>query len=395
MMLGSAAARRRRVYEILEGDDQRDVIGRVFHFGIIGLIILTVFLAILDTVPSIQERWTHSASRIGLVSTTIFFVEYLLRIWVCVEDPRRAGMTHLRARVTYMLSFDGIIDLVAVLPFFIVALTGVDLRTVTLLRLLRFFKLLRYSTGIMSLFEAIYAERHTLFASLVVLLTVVVVAATVMYEVEGAVQPAQFGSIPLSMWWAMETITTVGYGDVIPVTAGGRVIAAATMVLGLIVLALPVAIVATSFNEVIRRRGFLLNWATLSRLPLFSGLDTGTMAEVLSVARAHSYDSGNHVLRRGDDALSLYVIALGEVEVETESGGVPLKDGDCFGGPASFGGEKSDVIVRALNRTRIVVIPDRDLAALMARRPVLAARVRSLAKPGQYRPDLTGAGGEE
>jgi voltage-gated potassium channel len=372
---------RRRLYEILEGDDTRDVITLVVRNVIIFTIVGNVGFAIIETLPRFQTGEHAMFFRIvEAFSFVVFVTEYAARIWVCVEDPRRTELSPLKARLRFLRSPGAIIDLIAILPFFVARVLPVDLRTLALLRLLRIFKLLRYSTGITALFEAIYAERHTLFSCLFVLLVAVITAATMLYLTEGSTQPNAFGSIPLAMWWAIVTLTTVGYGDVVPQTLLGRLIGAATMVMGLIVLALPIAIVATSFAEVIRRRGFVVNWATLARLPLFSGLSSAIIGEVLAVVRAQSFDAGNLILRRGEPASGLYVTAAGDIEIEGPGGRAQHKSGAVFGGPATPEAERSALLVRALTRVRLLMITETDLAVLTGRWPALAARLAEAAR---------------
>ncbi len=383
---------RRRLYEILEGDDTRDAITMVVRFVIIVTIVLNVGFAIIETLPQFQTG-EHALIFRGVeaVSFVIFAIEYGVRIWVSVEDPRYSEMPAMRARWRFLRSPSALIDLIAILPFIIARLFAVDLRTLALLRLLRIFKLLRYSTGITALFEAIYAERHTLISCLFVLLVAVITAATLLYITEGANQPAAFGSIPAAMWWAIVTLTTVGYGDVVPQTPLGRMIGALTMVTGLIVLALPIAIVATSFAEVIRRRGFVVNWATLARLPLFSGLSPAIIGEVLAVVRAQSFDAGNLILRRGEPATSLYVTAAGTVEIESPDGRDNRPPGSAFGAFLTPEAERSALLVRAATRVRLLMIPEADLTVLTGRWPALAARLAEAAR----RPETMAAPGPD
>lgn len=372
---------RRRLYEILEGDDTRDTLTVVTRFVIIATIIINVGFAIIETLPQFQTGEHALVFRLveGL-SFIVFATEYGVRIWVSVEDPRFSELPPGHARWRFLRSPSALIDLIAILPFIVARLFNVDLRTLALLRLLRIFKLLRYSTGITALFEAIYAERHTLMSCLFVLLVAVITAATLLYVTERTAQPDTFGSIPLAMWWAIVTLTTVGYGDVVPQTPVGRMIGALTMVAGLIVLALPIAIVATSFAEVIRRRGFVVNWATLARLPLFSGLSPAIIGEVLAVVRAQSFDPGNLILRRGEPATSLYVTAAGMVEVEGPGGRDNRPAGTAFGAFLTPEAERSALLVRALTRVRLLMITEPDLAVLTSRWPALAARLAEAAR---------------
>ena len=160
-------------------------------------------------------------------------------------------------------------------------------------------------------------------------------------------------------------------------------IGALTMVTGLVVLALPIAIVATSFAEVIRRRGFVVNWATLARLPLFSGLSPAIIGEVLGVVRAQSFDAGNLILRRGEPATSLYVTAAGTVEVEGLAGRDNRPPGSAFGAFLTPEEERTALLVRAVTRVRLLMIPESDLVVLTGRWPALAARLAEAARhPG-------------
>lgn len=369
---------RRRAYEILENDDQRDWRTRVVHWTIVLLVIGTVTAAVLGTIPSVHDRAHHVFKIFDFISFAVFLVEYLARVWSAPEDPRRHRLTPTRARLRYIFSATGLIDMAAIGPLIIAHIFSVDIQVLTLLRLVRFLKLLRYSTGLISLADALWTERHTLIACLMVLAAAVVFSSTAMYELEAAAQPDKFGSIPAAMWWSIATLTTVGYGDSVPVTPGGRIVASITMVAGLIILALPIAVVANAFGEIIRKRGFVVNWATLSRLPLFSGLDAGVMAEALEVLEARSYDIGNTVSRPGDPLNELHIIASGDVSIEGPDGQATLSDGDLFGGPAQFGSPRSPCLMRALSRTRVLVFSESDLQALLVHRPTFAARLRML-----------------
>lgn len=371
---------RRRIYEILEGDDTRDAVTVLVRYVIIITIVANVGFAIVETLPEFQNGHWVIFRVVEAISFLIFATEYAARIWVSVEDPRHAELPPLKARLRFLRSPGAIIDLIAILPFLLARILPLDLRTLALLRLLRIFKLLRYSTGITALFEAIYAERHTLLSCLFVLLVAVITSATLLYLAEGHNQPDAFGSIPLAMWWAIVTLTTVGYGDVVPQTMVGRMIGALTMVMGLIVLALPIAIVATSFAEVIRRRGFVVNWATLARLPLFAGLSPTIIGEVLGVVRAQSFDAGNLILRRGEPATGLYLVAVGTIEIDSPSGRGQHESGALFGGPATPDADRSAILVRALTGVRLLMVTEADLTVLTGRWPALAARLAEAAR---------------
>ena len=196
----------------------------------------------------------------------IFTAEYGLRLWSCVDYPPYRRVGPIRARLAFARTGGAIVDLLTIVPLYAVWLfPDADLRVLIVLRLLRFMKLARYSPGIRSLYEAVYDERRALAACLVILIGLVIATASLMHIVERAAQPEKFGTIPDAMWWAVITLATVGYGDVVPITPLGKILASATALLGLVMIALPVGIVATAFSEVIHRRQFVVTWGMIAR----------------------------------------------------------------------------------------------------------------------------------
>ncbi|BBK41449.1 hypothetical protein STVA_14690 [Allostella vacuolata] len=215
-------------------------------------IVASSVLAILDTEPAISEqapaffRW---AERIfGL----IFLVEYAARLVAIGEDPRYRG---LAGRLRYAVTPMALIDLVAILPLFLGEIVGDTqiVRLLRLFRLLRFSRLGPFSRAATILLMTLRARLPELLLSLLVALVVLIFSATLMFLIEGDVQPVQFGSIPRAMWWAIATLTTVGYGDVYPVTALGRVLAGVTALAAIGLIAAPTGILATAFAEALRR----------------------------------------------------------------------------------------------------------------------------------------------
>ena len=205
---------RRRVFDLLERVDRHARLPRVIAGALVALILINVVAAVFETVASLAAQYEWLFQTIEAVSLVIFFIEYVIRLWVSVEHPRARGRPAWRARLTYAVTPAAIIDLIAILPFFIEAFTDAHLRIIVLVRLLRLFKLGRYSTGFQSLLEALRRERQALLASFLILVSVVLVSASFAYMAERATQPDAFGSIPNAIWWAMATVTTVGYGDV-------------------------------------------------------------------------------------------------------------------------------------------------------------------------------------
>lgn len=187
-----------------------------------------------------------------LFSIIIFSTEYILRVWVCAEDSRYSSS--ITGRLKYMLSPMAIIDLVAVLPFYLGVFFNIDTRFLRVLRLFRIFKLSRHFSAMSVLLTVIKNELATLVSAIFIMLVLVVLASAGMFMVERDVQPDAFGTIPRAMWWATITLTTVGYGDVIPITVMGKILGVIITILGVGMAALPAGIIASGFTREVNKR---------------------------------------------------------------------------------------------------------------------------------------------
>lgn len=363
---------RRRVFEIIEGDSRRAFLSRLFAASLIILILVNVIAAIFATVPTMTRTYFEIFAAIEAVSLTVFAAEYVVRLWVCVEHPRARGTTAWRARLAYVITPAAIIDFIAIVPFFIVILGGADVRTMVLVRLLRLFKLGRYSTGFQSLLEAIRRERQALVASLLVLTSVVLVSASLAYIAEREAQPEDFGTIPDAIWWAIVTVTTVGYGDVVPKTPAGHIIAGITMITGILMIALPIAIIGSSFAEVIRQRSFVVTFGLVVRMPMFARLSPEVLHDLLPVLRAMSVEAGTAIVEPGEGDEALYSIAEGVVELDAPEGRRRLTVGDSFGASADITDKTTPFPALTLTRVKLLAIDRIDLIHLVARFPELA-----------------------
>jgi voltage-gated potassium channel len=391
---GAVHGWRRRCYEVLDVGSIHDPLGIAVHRGLILVVLISVSAAILESVPSIAARAHPLFLMLEGVAALVFTVEYLLRLWAIVEHPPLKRMPAWRARLAYASSPAVIIDLLAILPFFISLFGPTDLQVLLLLRLVRFFKLARYSPGMRSLMDAIHAERRALVACLVILGGLMIIAAAAMHAVEGQEQPDRFGSIPIAMYWAIITLTTVGYGDAAPVTALGRVIAGITAVMGLVMLSLPVGIIASAFAEVIHRRDFVVTWSMVARVPLFAQLDALEIAAIMRFLRSRMAAPGEVIAHRDDPAHSMYFIASGSVEIELPERRLRLDAGHFFGEIAILHQRRRTATVRALEGTRLLVLDRDDFSTLMRENPVIARRIHEIvekrvgAQPVEARGDL-------
>ncbi len=369
---------RRRIHYFLDAGGS-DRLSKLIHGGLILLVIASVAAVVLESVPALAAEYGRWFYAFEVLAAAIFTVEYLLRLWSAPDHTPYASMSNGAAYWAFARTPLAIVDLACVLPVYLAFFVPADLRVLLLLRLLRFFKLARYSPGMRSLMAALEAERSALMATSVVLLGLVLISASAMHLVEHDAQPDKFGSIPDAMWWAIVTLTTVGYGDVVPVTLAGRVVAGFTMLAGLMMIALPIGIVSKAFADEIHRREFVVTWGMLARVPLFASLSAGEIAEVMEYLHAQTAPSGAVIVRRGESASNMYFIASGQVEIETASGPVRLGEGQFFGEMGLLQSARRNANVRAIEATKLLVLDARDLHALMERNEDIAKHIEEVA----------------
>jgi voltage-gated potassium channel len=370
---------RRRVYAVLEQGDRADGVGLALNRFLIALIVVTLAATVVESVPELAKAYTLPLNAIEWTATLVFSLEYAARVWSAAEHPllKRGAFF---GRLRFVTSFSGLIDLAAILPFWLSVFIASDFRILLVLRLVRFFKLTRYSPAMRSLLDALYSERRALGGCFVILFGTAVIAAALMHLAERAAQPDRFGTIPDALWWAIVTLGTIGYGDVVPVTALGRVLAGLTIFAGLLMMALPVGIFATAFANEVHRRDFIITWGLVARIPLFRTLTASEIADVMTMLRAQKVDSGTVIARRGEPAHAMYLIADGEVEVKLRHKHLRLGTGQFFGEIAALRRTRRSATVTAVTPTRLLVLDALDLHALMDSQPALAARIEEAAR---------------
>jgi voltage-gated potassium channel len=365
-----------RLYRWLELGSAGDPQGRIVDRVLVVFIFATVMLVLLESSPDIEARWGGLLYLAELCVGATFLAEYAARLWVADLHPPYRRLSPLVARWRYARQSAAIIDLLAILPFLVSLLTPFDqLQAFVVLRLLRFLKLARYSPALRSLANAIGEEKHAIVASLIIIFGAMILSATAMHLAEGDLQPDVFGSIPRAMWWATATLTTVGYGDAVPISALGKMIGGVVMLLGYGLLALPVGIVATAFAREIHSRDFVVTWGMVARVPLFEDLKAAEIAEIARLLRAQSVRAGTVVSRRGDETSRMYFIADGAVEVEIGDRRLRLEEGAFFGEMAILGHRRSLAEVTALEPTQLMVLEAHDLNRLMREKPDVARKV--------------------
>jgi len=248
---------RRRVRDIVAHPRGGDKTSKRFDSFIVTLILLNVLAMIVESVNRVHQAIPGVFLAFEYFSVAVFTVEYTARLWSCVEDPqyRRPVLGRIRFALTPL----AIVDVLAVLPFYLPFLHA-DLRALRMFRLLRIMRLMRvaklarYSDSLQMLARVLRAKREQLISAVFIVVIMLVTAATLVYYAENGAQPKAFSSIPAAMWWAAVTLTTVGYGDIYPVTALGKVMGALTAMLGIGMFALPTAILGAGFLEDLERQ---------------------------------------------------------------------------------------------------------------------------------------------
>ena len=244
-----------RVYDILVETDDNELIDRIVAVFLMLLILINTVAVVLETVAEYNERYGAVFDWLEAFSVTVFTVEYLLRLWVAPLDPRYSKP--VTGRIRYAFSLMAIIDLLAILPTLLQLIFPLDLRLLRFLRLFRLFrlfKLSRYVESLDTLDDVVRSRKEELLVTVVMIAMLLLFASSLMYVVETEVQPDKFPDIPSAMWWGVATLTTVGYGDVFPVTGLGRFLAGFIAFLGIGIFALPTGILASGFAEEVRKR---------------------------------------------------------------------------------------------------------------------------------------------
>lgn len=237
---------------MLETANKGDLASKIVDICLISLIAASVIAVVLESVPAFEARYRAELLFFEIITVTAFSIEYLLRLWCSVELSEETKKHPIKARLRYVVSIHAIIDLLAVLPYYLLQLGlfgAMDMRFLRCIRLLRILKLTRYSAALDMIFRTFRENAKALAAAFLILFIVMLLAATGMYYFERQSQPVAFGSIPASMWWAFATLTTVGYGDVTPITVGGKVFGALITVVGLGMVALPTGILASGYGR--------------------------------------------------------------------------------------------------------------------------------------------------
>jgi len=334
---------------------------------------LAAFIA--GTLPRL-EPYNRYLTLFCLTVAAIFAVRLALRLYRAPPGPERT------------LNLSAIIDLLAAVPVPLALLLGAPPDAARLLGIFWSLKLVHVNPALELLARVLSSERQPLTSVAMAFTVVLLFAATAAFLAERADQPESFGSIPAALWWAVTTITTTGYGDKVPVSFAGRLLAGALMVSGIGLFALWAGILASGFAQELRRKDFLQSWNLVVQLPLFRSLGAPALSEITRLLKAQRFPAGAVIVKRGQPGDSMYFIAEGEAEVHTQTARIRLAPGQFFGEMALVSGETRNASVVAATPVRLLRLDVVDFLGLAAHQPELLSIIeaeserRGMAKPG-------------
>ena len=330
-----------------------------------------VVMMVLLTVAPAYEAAHHWVDAVLWACLAFFMFEWVVRLRHAFLAQRGWG---------YVASGRGLVDAVGAVGVPLAMMLGVNSKTAWLLGVFWMLKVVPGVPGLRQLRRVLVLESGPLLSVLMIFLMVLFLASVAVHFLERDVQPVAFGSVPAALWWAVATLTTVGYGDVVPITPLGRLVAAFVMICGLGVFGLWTGILATGFAAETRRDNFLKTWESVSKVPFFAALGPSAIADVTQMLRTMDLPARTMIIRKGKAGDCMYFIAAGEVEVDLPGKKVRLGEGAFFGEMALLGNNLRSANITTTRVSKLLVLDLVDFRMLMARHPDLAETIDAEAK---------------
>jgi voltage-gated potassium channel len=325
-----------------------------------------VGMMVLLTVDPAYEAAHHWVDAVLWACLAYFMFEWVVRLRHAILAQRGWA---------YALSGRGLLDAVSAMAIPLALLFDAHPKSAWLLGVFWMFKVVPGIPGLRQLRRVLVLESGPLLSVLVIFLMVLFLASVAVHYLERDAQPVAFGSVPATLWWAVATLTTTGYGDVVPITPLGRLVAAFVMICGLGVFGLWTGILATGFAAETRRDNFLKTWESVSKVPFFAALGPSAIADVTHMLRTMDLPARTMIIKKGKAGDSMYFIAAGEVEVDLPGKKVRLGEGAFFGEMALLGNNMRSANVTTTRVSRLLVLDLVDFRLLMARHPDLAETI--------------------
>src|SRR5271165_3136187 len=365
-----------RLYQILH-PETRDPAASIFRSVHHAMVAAGIGIMLAETVRPWHKAYGGVLDAGFQIVCAFFFAEYVLRLIAAPGAPGAAHRGRWPSRLAWATSLGGIFDLLGALPGVLDIVF--DPRSGTLFGFIWAFKLVRYTPGLASLERVVSNARQALLSVLLGFGIVLLLAASLVYLLERSSQPDDFGSIPAALWWAIVTMTTTGYGDVVPHTVLGRMLAGIVMVSGILVFALWAGILATGYAEETRRREFLRTWDLVAKVPFFHDVGAAVIADVTQLLRPRDYPAGAVVVRRGERGDCMYFVASGELEIRGRPASISYEPGDFFGELALLTGAPRNATIVATKPCTLLRLDIVDFRQLLGRQPELARIIRAAA----------------
>lgn len=306
------------------------------------------------------------------ITFLVFLGEFALRLWTAPDNPRFHRLSAANARLRHLLQVGIFLDLFILAAILAFLVGTFPLASAAALSLARCLKLIRYSSMLNALSQALVLGRQALIASAVIVIMIGLVFGAAIFLLEHQGQPEDFGNLPHTVWWAVSTVTGANNDDASPDTRLGQALYVILSISGFLVLALPMGVIATSFDTILAKRSFVVTWNMVARVPLFRGLSAAAIAAIAEALYAETFAKGAMVIRRGEPGERMYFILTGNVEVITDKGPVRLAAGQFFGEHALLTNEPRSASVAASTDVRLLSLAKRDLDRIADYAPEIA-----------------------
>lgn len=345
------------------------------------IIIITVITTLLIAIESAKE-----GKRI--IPNTLIIEEILFGILALDFLLNALEAAKIKRFFTYVKSFEGIVDIIACVPLILIFVDFEGKESLKLaFGIAAFLKIARFSDALSIFKDVIISERKSLLASLYLMFLLTFFISTILYFIEKDINPKGFSSILESMWWSIVTLSTVGYGDVVPVTVSGKFVGAIASIVGLGMFALPAGILANGFAQELARIKYVTSWNLVAKVPIFSKLDSGTISEIARLLVVKRFTKNEVIIKKGDRGDAMYFILEGEVNIiiKKNQEPIPLKQGEFFGEIALLKDVKRTATVKAVRRCEMLELTTYDLKRLIQSRPDI---IESIEKVAKFRLDI-------
>jgi voltage-gated potassium channel len=370
---------RSRVYPLLDGEGRTPGSAAV-RVIMVAAIVLNATAIVLATVKSLATIYGGLFGTIDKLALVLFALDYAARIWAAPEDKTVAAGGPWSARLTYLLSPLGIIDLVALLPLCLGLFVRAGSDWLHVLRLFAVLKITRYAPALQIFVAVIRSESRVLMSALLGMTVNWVLVSAIIFALEHEAQPEVFSSMPQAMWWAIVTMATVGYGDIVPVSVAGRVFGGLVMVLGIASVAVPAGILATGFAAELRKRRSMISWQLVAKLPLFAHLEASRIAAIARLLKLDVVPPRYTIVLRGEPGDAMFFIVSGEVEVHVEPQPIRLGPGQYFGEIALLREVPRTATITSVTECELLVLSAADFRRLLQEYPAMKDSIRDVAE---------------